>query len=203
MPAKKICIYLRSCVKFRDKKAYYGQHDVSLLSNLYAGANINISMAELYAVEFNSSTYQFRSPAQSSSEVVNLGVVETTLMTIYGWDGSNLSNDSHNQLGLTRLASNAEECVSFAFLSGKGAQRYKLKLQMFAEPGVSPSLKGYMTLPNKARSFDRFRLFKSRELPENRETTMDYSVYSLKLLQKRSTDEEPCVDVDNYDKVMC
>ncbi len=111
---------------------------------------------------------------------------------------------SNNQLGLTYLSSSHEACVSFAFLVGAGAKSYKIKLQMFAHQGNSPSLKGFMSLPNQARSFERFQLFdKAISLPENKDTTVDYLVYSLKFLQKRNTIEEPCVDVDNYDKVIC
>jgi hypothetical protein len=38
-------------------------------------------------------------------------------------------------------------------------------------------------------------------LPENKVFKVDFLVTSLKFLQKRSTAAEPCVDVDNYDKV--
>jgi hypothetical protein len=48
------------CVKFRDREIHYGKHGNSSLSNMYKGTNINISMEEIYAVEYNSSTYQFR-----------------------------------------------------------------------------------------------------------------------------------------------
>jgi hypothetical protein len=58
-----------------------------------------------------------------------------------------------------------------------------------------------MSLPNQARSLDQFQIFKNYELQDGKRNFMDFSVYSLKFLQKRNTATEPCTDVDNYDKV--
>ena len=159
---------------------------------------MNISMEEIYAIDYNSSTYQFEAPA-NSSKTVNLDVVETSLGYIYGSDGKQQSN---NQLGLTHLTSNADKCVSFVFLSGKGVYKYMLRLQMFAKQGANPTLRGIMSLPNQVRSFDRFMLFGNTDLPENKQTDVEFSVHSPKFLQKRNTGGESCVEVDNYDKVI-
>ncbi len=194
-------MYLLSslCVKFRDREAYYSRHGNSSLSDLYNGANINISMEEIYAVEYNSSVYQFQTP-DNSSEPMRLDVVETGLIFINGMNGKQQPND---QLGLTFLASNAEKCASLALLSTQGVQRFYIGVKMYAKQGINPTLRGIMSLSNQARSFDRYRLFPAKSLPENKQTVVEYSVHSPKFLQKRNTGGEPCVDVDNYDKVMC
>jgi hypothetical protein len=185
----------------RDKKAYYGVQGNFSLFALFNGAKPNISMEEIYTIDYSASIYQFRAINISINESLTLGVIETFLSSIYGLDGTKQSNQ---QLGLTILNSSVEVCANFAFLAGKGAKSYKIKLQMFTERGNSPYLKGFMSLPNQARSFERFQLFdKAISLPENKETIIDYSVYSLKFLQKRNTLKDPCVDVDNYDKVIC
>ncbi len=72
---------------------------------------------------------------------------------------------------------------------------------MFAESDPDVSMKGFMSLPNQARSLDQFQIFKDYELQDGKRNVMDFSVYSLKFLQKRNTATEPCIDVDNYDKV--
>ncbi len=130
---------------------------------------------------------------------MSLDVVEFSLSKINGLDGKQLSN---NQRRLTVLNSNADKCVSFAFLSAKGVQRYTIGVKKFAMQGINPLLRGIMSLPNQTRSFDRFKLFGNTFLPENKQTDVGYLVHSPKFLQKRNTGEEPCVDVDNYDKVM-
>jgi hypothetical protein len=193
-----VCLLSSFCVEFRERITYYSRHGNSSLSDLYNGANINISMEEIYAVDYNSSVYQFQTPA-GSSEPIRFDVVEIGLTSIYGSDGKKLSN---KQLGLSLLTSNAEKCASFEFLSGKGVQRYNIKVKMFAEQGINPSLRGSMSLPNQARSFDRYRLFPSKFLPEDKLTVVEYSVHSPKFLQKRNTKGEPCVDSENYDKVI-
>jgi hypothetical protein len=72
---------------------------------------------------------------------------------------------------------------------------------MFAESDRDVSMKGFMSLPNQGRSLDQFQIFKDYELQDGKRNFMDFSVYSLKFLQKRNTATEPCIDVDNYDKV--
>ncbi len=169
---------------------------------LFSGVSSNISIEEIYGIDYNSSIYQFRTTYSlgNMSDDAKLKIFNNSLVSIFGLDGVKQSN---YQLGLTFLTSSHEACASFAFLVGKGAKSYKIKLQMFTEQGNSPSLKGFMSLPNQARSFERFQLFdKAISLPENKDTTVDYLVYSLKFLQKRNTVEDPCVDVNNYDKVM-
>jgi hypothetical protein len=184
----------------RDKKIYYSLQGNAPLMALFNGMSSNISIEEIYGIDYNSTIFEFRA-VKSSAEGGNLGVIETSLASIYGLDGDKQSN---SQPGLTILTSNVEACTTFALLSGKGAKSYKIRMQMFFPQGTVPSLKGFMSLPDQARSFDRFQLFdKVISLPENKETTVDYLVYSLKFLQKRNTLQEPCVDVDNYDKVIC
>jgi hypothetical protein len=169
--------------------------------SLFTFGSSNISIEEIYGIDYNSSIYQFQTISISveTSNTLNLGIIGTSLVYLHGLDGV---FQSRSQLGLTILTSSIEACASFAFLGQKGAKSYKIRLQMFTNQENSPSLKGFMSLPNQTRSFDRFQLFdKTITLPENKETTVDYLVYSLKILQKRNTFEDPCVDVDNYDKV--
>ncbi len=183
----------------RDKNSYNGRKGNSSLLALFNGASFNISTEEIYSIDYNSSIYQFQAPAYYW-EPINVGVVETALFYIFGLDGSKKNN---SQLQLPVLSSSDAECVSFVFRDGKGAKSYKIKLQMFTQQGNSPSFKGFMSLPNQVRSFERFPLFnKVINLPENKETSVDYLVYSLKFLQKRTTAEEPCMDAENYDKVI-
>ncbi len=184
----------------RDKNSYNGRKGNSSLLALFNGASFNISTEEIYSIDYNSSIYQFQAPAYYW-EPINVGVVETALTYIFGLDGSKKNN---SQLLLHVLTSSDAECVSFVFRDGKGAKSYRIKLQMFTQQGNSPIIKGFMSLPNQVRSFERIELFsKAIKLPENKETSVDYLVYSLKFLQKRTTAEEPCVDTENYDKVLC
>jgi hypothetical protein len=155
-------------------------------------------MEEIYAIEYNSSIYQFRASAKTSHSV-NLDIVEIALLSISGFDGQ---MQSINQLGLSFYTSKADTCVSFSFQLGLGVQKFHLRLRMLAEQGANPSFRGIMSLPNQVRSFDRFRLFTTKFLYENRQTHMEYAVHSLKFMQKRNTGGNPCVNVDNYDKVM-
>jgi len=182
----------------RGKKMYNGLQNNSSLIGLFNGNSLNISIEEIYSVDYNISTYQFRT-LKFTSYTLDLGIIGTSLVNIFGLNGIKQNND---QLGYTLLTSTNEACASFTFLVGTGAKSYKIRLLIFIEQRLSPILKGFMSLPNQARSFDRFELFKGLGLPENKDTTIDYSVYSLKFLQKRNTLEQPCVDVDNYDKVM-
>jgi hypothetical protein len=188
----------------RDKKMYYSPQGNASLQNLFSdGSNNhkNISFEEIYGIDYSTSIYLFQTTYNSAntSDTSNLGIIETSLTSIFGWDGAKQSND---QLGLTFLSSSVEACASFAFLVGRGAKSYKIRLQMFTKQGSTPSLEGFMSLPNQARSFERFQLFdKPMRLPEKKNTAVDYLVYSPKFMQKRNTAEEPCVDVENYDKV--
>ncbi len=185
----------------RDKKMY------SSLTGLFsAGSNNhknNITIEEIYGIDYNTSIYLFQTTYNSAnnSDTSNLGIIEISLREIFGWDGAKQNND---QLGLTFLSSSHEACASFAFLVGRGAKSYKIRLQMFTKQGSTPSLEGFISLPNQARSFERFQLFDNKHirLSEKKSTTVDYLVYSPKFMQKRNTAEEPCVDVENYDKVM-
>jgi hypothetical protein len=80
-------------------------------------------------------------------------------------------------------------------------KEYALALELYAEPDRNIQMNGFMSLPNQMRSFDRFELFGPTSLLANKTTVMDFSVTSVKILQKRNTVAEPCIHVDNYDKV--
>ena len=178
----------------RNARAYYGLNSNSSLLGIYNGASINISMDEIYNINYNKSIPQIGKLDNPS----NPSVIEVTIDYIYGLDG-NRREAGTRLLKLPMLNSNAEVCFSFDFLKTKGAKLYKFNLKMFADS--TPSFKGFMSLPNQTRSFDRFQLFKLLTLPENKTTSIIYSVYSMKFLEKRNTATEPCVAVEDYDQV--
>jgi Cu2+-containing amine oxidase len=99
---------------------------------------------------------------------------------------------------LPKLTSNTEICLSFDFLQNRGAKSYRFNMKMYTD--TTPYLKGFVSLPNQTRSYDRFQLFKVLILPENKIISAAYSVYSLKVLEKRNTASHPCIAVDDYDK---
>jgi len=184
----------------RNKQIFYGKYKNSSLLGIYNGAGSNISMDEIYSIDYNNSILQFRS---NSSYQNNPFVVEVTVISIFGLDGSSGTGKPYYLTGplMFQLASPAEVCQSFYFAWPKETKTYQLKIGMFAEQSKSPSFIGFMSLPNQARSFDRFQLFKGISLPAKKTIFIDYLMYSLKLLERRSTSKEPCIDVKNYDKV--
>jgi len=119
---------------------------------------------------------------------------------VFGLDGSRRMVGV-KLTSLPRLTSNVETCYSFDFLQNRGAKSYKFRVKMFATQGSSPLLKGFMSLPNQTRGYDRFQLFRVISLPNYKTTEIAYSVYSLKVLEKRSTAADPCIAVENYDRV--
>ena len=159
---------------------------------MYNGASSNISMEEIYSINYNDSIVRLGTPAYPF-------IFEVNVITVFGLDGKQREAGS-KLIKLPQLSSPVEVCFSFDFLQDKGAKSYKFSLKMFANS--TPSFKGFMSLPNQTRSFDRFQLFKVLTLPDEKTTSIAYSVYSLKFLEKRNTATEPCVSVENYDKVL-
>jgi hypothetical protein len=177
-------------------ETYYGQHSNESLDWMFAGKSSNISMDEIYGVNFNSSIYQFT----IGRYVENTTIIDLALIRLNGLDGSE-HMFPRGLLGLSLLYSSEEICGTFFFLWDSGVKLYRLSLNMYAERNQKILVSGFMSLPHQARSFDRFQLFEYYELQDNKKTVMDFSVTSLKLLQKRNTVAEPCIHVDNYDKV--
>ncbi len=125
--------------------------------------------------------------------------IDVTLRSFSGLDGSR--PDESGLLGQSLLSSSEELCATFFFLWDSGVKYYRLSLAMYPVLNSDLSMSGFMSLPNQARSYDKFKLFEELELPDNSTTEMDFSVTSLKFLQKRNTVASPCIHVDNYDKV--
>ena len=151
-------------------------------------------MDEIYNINYNNSIPQIGKLDNPS----NPSVIEVTIDYIYGLDGSRREIGT-KLLKLPMLNSNVEVCFSFDFLKTKGAKLYRFNVKMFTDR--TPTLIGFMSLPNQTRSFDRFQLFKGLTLPENKTTSIAYSVYSMKFLEKRNIATEPCVAVEDYDQV--
>jgi hypothetical protein len=153
-------------------------------------------MEEIYGVNYNSSIYQFAIQT-GDSRTNTITTIDVNLKLLHGLDGST----SGGLLGLSLLSSSEELCATFFPLWNRGVKYYTISLSLYAAPDSNVSIRGLMSLPNQARNFDRLRLFPKIILPDNKKTTLEISVYSLKFLQKRNTVAEPCIHVDNYDKV--
>jgi hypothetical protein len=177
---------------------YYGQHNNAFLYKMFSGYSENISMEEIYGADYNSSIYQFMVQT-GDREAFTATTIGLTLQSLTGLDGS--QPRPSGLLGLSLLSSSYELCATFFFLLDSGVKYYRLILALYAEQNRTVYMKGFMSLPNQTRSFDRFQLFQLYKLEDNKKTVMDFSVTSLKLLQKRNTVAEPCIHVDNYDKV--
>ena len=176
---------------------YYGQHGNNSLGTMFLGYSENISMEEIYGVDYNSSIYQFTIRTGAGWENSS-----TTIEVIPDYfKGLNGSYFNKRLLGLSMLSASHELCATFFFLRELGLKEYLLSLVWYAEPKSIVYMKGYMSLPNQARSFDRFQLIYNYPISDSKLTTMDFSVTALKFLQKRNTVAEPCANVDNYDKV--
>jgi hypothetical protein len=176
---------------------YYGQHGNNSLGTMFLGYSENISMEEIYGVDYNSSIYQFiirTGPGRANTTTT----IEVTLEYFKGLNGSYYDT---RLFGLSLLSASHELCATFFFLGEVGLKEYQLNLVWYAEPKSIVYMKGYMSLPNQARSFDRLQLFYNYPISDSKLTTMEFSVTSLKFLQKRNTVAEPCANVDNYDKV--
>jgi len=166
---------------------------------MFTGYSENISMEEIYRVDINSSIYQFTIQT-GPHEANTTATIEGTLQYLIGMDGSNPTLLS----GLLRrslLSSSEEICATFSLLWDKSVKEYVISLAMFEESESAVYMKGFMSLPSQARSFDQFQIFKDYELQDGKRNFLDFTVYSLKVLQKRNTATEPCIDVHNYDKV--
>ncbi len=154
-------------------------------------------MDEIYGVDYNSSIYQFTMQTGDSG-ANTMTTIDVNLKNLQGLDGSS----SRGLLRLSLLSSSEELCATFSPLWEGGVKYYIFSLALYAEPGSNVVFRGFMSLPNQARKFDRLRLFQPTSLPDNKKTTIEISVYSLKFLQKRNTVAEPCNHIDNYDKVV-
>jgi hypothetical protein len=113
---------------------------------------------------------------------------------VFGLDGQKIYAGK-KLVDIPILSSAHELCFS------KGAKSYKFDLKMFAEISAAPMLKVFLSLPNHTRSFDRLALSKVVTLRDNLTTSIELSVDSLKVLEKRSRVAEPCAATKNYDKV--
>jgi hypothetical protein len=177
---------------------YYGQHNNASLNQMFMGFSKNISMEEIYGIDYNSSIYHFTIPTWKHKANTTT-TIDVTLQYFSGLEGSYVN--PRGLLGLFLLSSNSELCATFFFLGGGSVKNYILSLVMYPVPNSDVSMSGFMSLPNQARSFDKFKLFEHYELPDNKTTVMEFAVTSLKFLQKRNTVAKPCIHVDNYDKV--
>jgi hypothetical protein len=176
---------------------YYDQYVNDIfLYQMFSGRRENISMEEIYGVNFNSSIYQFNIHTGPHRATKTTTTIEVTQQHLNGMDGNNPAPSGLLRLSL--LSSSEEICATFFFLWDKSVKDYDIRLALYEVPII---MNGFMSLPNQARSLDQFQLFKDYHLPDGTRTIMDFSVYSLKFLQKRNTAAEPCIDVDNYDKV--
>jgi hypothetical protein len=180
-------------------ETYYGQHGIESLHKMFSGESSNISMEEIYGVDYNSSIYQFTT-WQVGRYGENTTIIDLALIRLHGLDGREHVYP-RGLLRLSLLSSNEEICGTFSFLWDSGVKLLRLSLKMYAEPNNYIYVSGFMSLPHQARSFDRFQLFEYYEIQDYKKTVMDFSVTSLKLLQKRNTVAETCIHVDDYDKV--
>jgi hypothetical protein len=186
----------------RNREMYYDQHgNTYSVYDMFSGYIENISMQEIYGIDYNSSIYHFTTIIQTG----NLGAktttttIEVTMQNIVGLDGS--FHSPSRLLGLSFLSASYELCATFFFLSDIAVKKYDLGLAFYSEMSNEVFMSGFMSLPNQARSFDKFQLFEFYKLPDSKKIVMDFSVTSLKFLQKRNTVADPCIHVDNYDKV--
>jgi hypothetical protein len=176
----------------RESKEYYSQlYNVQTMA-IFSGASTKVSIEDIYNIDYNSTIPHL-------GENVSITIVEALVDYVYGLDGLR-SLTSKKLLDLPILSSSTELCFTFDFLQEKGAKYYKFNLKMFAEISSVPMLKVFVSLPNHARSFDRFDLSKPINLRDNLTTVVEFSVNSLKILEKRSTAAEPCAVAENYDK---
>ena len=159
----------------------------SLLSALFGGTSTNISMVDIYSINHNESIYHLG----IQSDSIDPSIIEVRTIS---------SGGEATPMQLPLLSSNAEVCFSFDLSQELGTMKYKLIFRMFTNQ--APLLNGFMSLPNQTRGFDRFQLFKALKLPENALISVAQSVFSLKVLERRTVSTEPCVATENYDQVL-
>jgi hypothetical protein len=177
---------------------FYGQNGNESLAIMFSGLSRNISIEEIYGVDYNSSINKFS--IQTGDSWANMTTtIKVTLEELTGLGGS--WSSPSGLLRLSLLSGDNELCVTFFFLLDGGVKEYSLSLTMYAEPKRLVSMSGYMSLPNQARNFDKFKLFPYTSIPDKKMTFMEFSITSLKFLQKRNTVADPCIHIDNYDKV--
>ena len=173
-------------------RIYTGHSKNYSFTALFAGSTIgNISMAEIYSINYNKSIYHLGLMPNTNTDPSILEVKTS------GYGGAKATPMSQ-----PLLSSDSEICFSFDLSRKMGDMNYQFTVKMFvSQMSVAPpALVGFMSLPHQTRGFDRFQLFKVK-LVENTLTTVAQSVYSLKVLERRNTMAEPCVAVDNYDQV--
>jgi hypothetical protein len=163
---------------------------------MFLGNSQNLSMEEIYGVNYNSSILQFTSKTIHQ----NPSTIELSLTALHGMDGRMIDN-TDGLLGFSQLNSAEELCVTFFILWDAGLKNYHLNLRMYAERNSIVSMRAFMSLPNQARSFDQLQLIEF-QLRDNEMIDILTDVYSLHFLNKRSTVQEPCIEVNNYDKVI-
>jgi hypothetical protein len=160
---------------------------------MFSGVSSNVNIEDIYNIDYNSTIPQLATNASIDN-------VEAFVDYAFGQDGIR-SFASKKLLDLPKLSSSRELCFSFNFIQEKGAKYYKFNFKMLAEMGSLQMINVHVSLPNHVRSFDRFDLSKPITLRDNLSTFIEFSVNSLKILEKRSRAAEPCVAVENYDKV--
>jgi hypothetical protein len=184
---------LTTILLYRSSRDYYYQQYSSSLLGIFNGVSTKLSTKDIYNIDYNSTIPQLGTTA-------GIDIVEAFVDYVFGLDGERRFA-SKKLLDLPILSSSNELCFSFNFLQEKGAKYYKMNFKIFAEVRSAPMIKLYVSLPNHARSFDRFDLSKLISLRDNFTTVVELSVTSLKILEKRNTVVEPCAVTGNYDKV--
>jgi hypothetical protein len=112
---------------------YYDQFGYkSFLPQMFIGHSENISMEEIYGVDFNRSMYQFT--IQTGPNGANLTTaIEVTLNNIIGMDGS--KPKPSGLLRLSLLFSSEELCATFFFFWDKSVKEYLISMAIFAIGG--------------------------------------------------------------------
>jgi hypothetical protein len=117
---------------YDERKTLYEQLiNPIYLEQIFSGYSENISMEEIYRVDFNSSIYQFT--IQTGPHEANKTTIEVTLQYLIGMDGSEPTPS--RPLRLSLLSSSKEICATFFFLWDKSVKEYLISLAMFAIGG--------------------------------------------------------------------
>jgi hypothetical protein len=146
---------------------------------MYEGLSTKISMEEIYGIDYKSAIYKLTTNWSDDVTIIH----------------SNLWQPQQ------QLTSSREICGTFPLLWESSEEKQYFEVALYAETFRYVYMNAFISLPNQARSFDQFQLFNEVLLLDDKQTFMEFLIYSLKFLQKRSTEKEPCIDVDNYNKV--
>jgi hypothetical protein len=112
---------------------YYDQYGNDIfLYQMFSGHSENISMEEIYGVDFNSSIYQFTIQTGPHGKTKTT-TIEVTLIHINGMDGSNPAPSGLLKLSL--LSSSDELCATFFFVWDKSVKEYLISIAIFAIGG--------------------------------------------------------------------